>query len=465
MSFIPHTPDDTARMLGKIGIKTIEAIFDEIPKEIPKAKLDTIPDALNEMALLRHAKKIANELPVLSCFLGAGAYDHHIPAAIWDICTRGEFLTAYTPYQAEVSQGSLQILYEFQTMIAELFALDVANASLYDGATAVVEAILMAKRLDKKGNRDTVLVPKGLHPHYRQVLTSLLKHQQIKIEELPFDNDLGQTCIKTLQHQSFNHAFAMVISQCNFFGVIEAFDELNTWAKAQGLFSIAQVHPMALGILKAPGQWAGNGADIAVGEGQALGIPLASGGPYLGLMACKKEYVRQLPGRIVGRTIDTQGRTGFALTLQAREQHIRRAKATSNICTNQGLNVVAATIFMSMLGPTGLAKVGEACVNNTHTLIEELCHIAGVSRHFNGYYFHESVVDLPIAPDLFCDAMLKKGILAGLSLAPYFPEFKNSLLLCATEKQSMDDIKHYIQTAKDIFFEHSHHHNSCTLGV
>jgi glycine dehydrogenase subunit 1 len=299
--------------------------------------LDTIPDALNEMALLKHAKKIANELPILSCFLGAGAYDHHIPAAIWDICTRGEFLTAYTPYQAEVSQGSLQLLYEFQTMVAELFALDVANASLYDGATAVVEAILMAKRLDKKNNRDTVLVPKGLHPHYRQVLTSLLKHQQINIEELPFDNDQGQTCIKTLQHQSFSHAFAVVISQCNFFGIIEAFDELNTWAKTQGLFSIAQVHPMALGILKAPGQWAGNGVDIAVGEGQALGIPLASGGPYLGLMACKKEYVRQLPGRIVGRTIDTQGRTGFALTLQAREQHIRRDKATSNICTAQAL--------------------------------------------------------------------------------------------------------------------------------
>ena len=255
MSFIPHTSDDTAKMLEKIGVKDIAAIFDEIPEDIPRAKLDAIPDALNEMALLRHAQKIAKELPNLTCFLGAGAYDHHIPAAIWDICTRGEFLTAYTPYQAEVSQGSLQLLYEFQTMVAEIFALEVANASLYDGATAVAEAILMAKRLDKKGSGETVLVSKGLHPHYRQVLSSLLKHQHLKIKELPFNNEVGCTNIQALSTHHAEDAFALVISQCNFFGVIEPFDELNTWAKTQGLFSIAQVHPMALGVLKAPGEW------------------------------------------------------------------------------------------------------------------------------------------------------------------------------------------------------------------
>lgn len=465
MSFIPHTPDDTAKMLKKIGAKQIEDIFDEIPKEIPKAELEAIPQAFNEMALLKHAKKIAQELPEFSCFLGAGAYDHHIPAAIWDICTRGEFLTAYTPYQAEVSQGSLQLLYEFQTMVAELFGLDVANASLYDGATAVAEAILMAKRLDKKGTRDTVLVAKGLHPHYRQVLSSLLKHQQIKIAELPFDNQVGSSNFNTVLNVDTTHIFAIVITQSNFFGVIEPFDELNTWAKKQNIFSIAQVHPMALGVLKAPGEWSGGGADIAVGEGQALGIPLASGGPYLGLMACKKEFVRQLPGRIVGRTIDTQGRPGFALTLQAREQHIRRAKATSNICTNQGLNVVAATIFMSMLGPQGLTSVGNTCINNTHMLVEALCHIPNVKQLFNGFYFHEAVLELPIPIDLFCDSMMKKGILPGLNISPYFPEFKNCLLLCVTEKSSIEDIKYYIQTARDIIFEHSHHNNSCTLGV
>ena len=463
MSFIPHTPDDTTRMLGKIGLSTIAALFDEIPADIPKAQLTTIPDALNEMALLQHAKKIAHECPCLTCFLGAGAYDHHIPAAIWDLCTRGEFLTAYTPYQAEVSQGSLQLLYEFQTMIAELFALDVANASLYDGATAVVEAILMAKRLDKKGSGDTVLISEGLHPHYREVLTCLLKHQQINIKTLPFDHVLGMTCINTLAKQSYTDAFAIVISQCNFFGVIEAFDELNTWAKAQGLFSIAQVHPMAMGLLKAPGQWASDGADIAVGEGQALGIPLASGGPYLGLIACQKAYVRQLPGRIVGRTIDTQGRTGFALTLQAREQHIRRAKATSNICSNQGLNVVAATIFMSMIGPRGLTKIGEACVNNTHALVAALCQIPGVKQRFSGYYFHECVIELPIPAEHFCDAMLKKGILAGLSLAAYFPEYPHAVLLCVTEKQSPEDIHDYIQSAKEIIYAYQHH--SCSLGA
>jgi glycine dehydrogenase subunit 1 len=464
MSFIPHTPEDTAKMLEKIGVNDIAAIFDEIPKNIPKANLNEIPEALNEMALLKHAKKIALAIPELRCFLGAGAYEHHIPAAIWDICTRGEFLTAYTPYQAEVSQGSLQLLYEFQTMISELFALEVSNASLYDGATAVAEAILMAKRLDKK-SRDTVLVSKGLHPHYREVLTSLLKHQHINIKELPFDNKKGITDFDALSKQNVEHAFAIIISQCNFFGMIEPFDELNAWAKAQGLFSIAQVHPMALGILKAPGEWTGNGADIAVGEGQALGIPLASGGPYLGLMSCKKEYVRQLPGRIVGRTVDTQGRPGFALTLQAREQHIRRAKATSNICTNQGLNVVAATIFMSMLGPKGLSKVGEACLNNTHTLVEELCHVPGVKLLFKGYYFHEATLELPMPVDLFIESMQKRGILAGLNLTSYFPEFKNCFLVCVTEKPSQDDIKDYIKMAKEIIFEYSHHNNSCTIGA
>jgi len=465
MSFIPHTSDDTAKMLEKIGIKDIAAIFDEIPEQIPRAKLDAIPDALNEMALLRHAQNIAQKLPELSCFLGAGAYDHHIPAAIWDICTRGEFLTAYTPYQAEVSQGSLQLLYEFQSMVCELFDMEVSNASLYDGATAVAEAILMAKRLDKKGERHTVLLAKGLHPHYRQVLSSLLKHQHIKIEELPFDNQTGSTDIKALKHHNVTHAFAMVITQCNFFGIIEPFDELNAWAKEQTLFRIAQVHPMALGVLKAPGEWAGGGADIAVGEGQVLGIPMASGGPYLGLMACKKEFVRQLPGRIVGRTIDTHGRSGFALTLQAREQHIRRGKATSNICTNQGLNVVAATIFMSMLGPQGISSIGNACVNNTHQLVEELCHIPGVKLTFKGYYFHEAVIELPMPIDLFYGLMLKKGILPGLNLESYFPEFKNCLLLCVTEKPSMEEMSHYIQTAKDIIFEYTHHNKSCILGV
>ena len=449
MPFIPHTTQDTETMLETIGIKEIENIFDEIPKTLPRAKLSLIPEGMNEMRLIQHAQEIAKKIPQLKCFIGAGAYDHHIPAAISDLCSRGELLTSYTPYQSEASQGSLQIIYEFQSMIATLFAMEVSNASLYDGATAVAEAILMAKRLDKKGERHTVLLAKGLHPHYRQVLSSLLKHQHIKIEELPFDNQTGSTDIKALKHLNATHAFAMVITQCNFFGIIEPFDELNAWAKEQTLFRIAQVHPIALGVLKAPGEWAGGGADIAVGEGQVLGIPMASGGPYLGLMACKKEFVRQLPGRIVGRTIDTQGRSGFALTLQAREQHIRRGKATSNICSNQGINMIAATIFMSMLGPQGLAKVANTCFHNTHLLVQKLSFIPGMNIVFQGLYFHESVIKLPVDINQFCQFMESRGILSGLNLQAYYPELKDCLLICATEKINNEDINDYFNTATE----------------
>jgi glycine dehydrogenase subunit 1 len=445
MSFIPHTAKDTQEMLDSIGISYIEEIFDEIPKSLTKPELSTIPEALNEMQMLEHAQDICKNIPLLKCFLGAGCYHHHIPAAVWDIATRGEFLTSYTPYQPEVSQGSLQVLYEFQSMIAELFALDVANASLYDGATALSEAILMAKRIQKNPIKQKVLIPYGLHPHYKAVLQTILKQQNIELCELAFDQQQGVTKLSALKTMDTEDVFALVILQNNFFGQIEPFDEQTQWAKDKDLLSIACINPILQCVLKAPGEWAETGVDIACAEGQPLGIPMGSGGPLLGLLACKKDYVRQMPGRLVGRTVDSQQKDGFALTLQAREQHIRRGKATSNICTNVGLNASAATIFMSLLGTEGLKRMAENSFYHTHLLIDKLCQLSGVKRLFNGPYFHEAAIVLPGHAQKILLELEKEGILGGLSLEPYFQEFQNTLLVCATEKISEQDIQHYVQ--------------------
>jgi len=465
MAFIPHTPEDIQQMLEKIGISEIEAIFDEIPSNIPKAELEEIPEGINEQQLLSHAKEIAEKNESLTCFLGAGCYDHHIPSAIWDIATRGEFLTSYTPYQAEVSQGTLQTLYEFQTMLSELFALDVANASLYDGATALAEAILMAKRIQKDKPGHTVLIPHQLHPEYKNVLNTILSKQNITIKELPFDASKGITAIEQLSQTNYEDVFAVCIVQPNFLGLLEDVNQINDWAKAHGLLSIACVNPSTLGLLAPPGRWGTNGVDIACAEGQVFGIPMSSGGPMLGFISCKKEHVRQLPGRIVGKTVDNQQRPGFALTLQAREQHIRRAKATSNICTNQGLNVVAATIYMSLLGPQGLKMVSQACYQNTHYLIDELCKIPGVKRMYAGSFFHEAVIKFESCFDKLLTQFEKNHILPGLALGQYDPKLKNCLLICATEKRSIQDINLYIQCVKDSMLQHQSNSQTCQLGV
>jgi glycine dehydrogenase subunit 1 len=465
MPFIPHTPEDIKDMLDAMNIKDVSAIFDEIPSNIPKAQLSSLEEGLNEQALLAHAEKVAHKNHPLTCFMGAGCYDHHIPAAIWDIATRGEFLTSYTPYQAEVSQGTLQILYEFQTMISELFHLDVANASLYDGASALAEAILMAKRIQKKRNSNQVLVPHALHPHYRHVLESILKHQDIELIELPYDKNHGVSSIEALQKLNPEHAFALCMVQPNFFGALEDVHALTDWAKSHELISIACTNPISLGVLTPPGLWGASGVDIACGEGQPLGIPMSSGGPMLGLLACKKIHVRQMPGRIVGRTVDLEGRPGFALTLQAREQHIRRGKATSNICTNQGLNVTAATIFMSLVGPKGLEAMAKHCFQNTHSLIQQLCQIPGVKQRFNTPCFHEAVIEFPVPTQELLAYFEKNNMLAGLALEPYFPELKNCLLICVTEKRTAEDIQNYIQLTQQAINSRQKQSHACTLGA
>lgn len=453
MPFIPHTAEDTAAMLARIGVVDIESLFDEIPAGLRVNNLDGIGKGLTEAEISRlmQERASADEQPL--CFLGAGAYDHYIPAAVWDIVTRGEFYSAYTPYQAEASQGTLQVIYEFQSMIASLTALDVANASLYDGASAFAEACLMAVRANRKSRSLRILVPRAMHPTYRAVAQTILAGQGLELVELPMRN--GRTDLSALQALETEQFAAVAIQQPNFFGVLEHVDELTEWAHDHAALVVAVANPIALALLKAPGQWGADGADIACGEGQPLGIPLSSGGPYLGYMASKASIVRQMPGRIVGRTVDLDGNPGFTLTLQAREQHIRRSRATSNICTNQGLMVTAATIYMSLLGTNGLRQAALACHANTRALVEGLTELPGITHAFDAPYFHEAALHLDRAAPELLAALASQGILGGYDLSADYPELGPALLVCATEARTAGDIQRYLQAAANLLYESS----------
>jgi glycine dehydrogenase subunit 1 len=442
MAFIPHTPEDVAAMLETIGAASIEELFAEVPQALRVKSLGAIPEALNEMQVGRLMSERARLDGTLLNFIGAGAYEHHIPAAVWAITTRGEFYSAYTPYQAEASQGTLQLIYEFQTMMARLTGMQVANASMYDGASATAEAALMAVRANRRSKSARILVATTLHPHYRRTAITSAHNQGLTFQELPFGED-GITGAAALAKFDAEDVTALIIQQPNFFGRLEEVDALTDWAHARGALVIAVVNPTALALLKPPGQWGAHGADIAVGEGQPLGVPLSSGGPYFGFMTARTEHVRQMPGRIVGRTLDVAGKPGFTLTLQAREQHIRRAKATSNICTNQGLLVTAATIYLSLMGPQGLARTAAACHARTRELVAALTRLAGVRAAFAGPCFHETVLllDRPVAPLL--KSLAARGICGGLDLSGYYPQLGHALLVCATETKTAADIERY----------------------
>jgi glycine dehydrogenase subunit 1 len=442
MPFIPHTETDIAAMLQTIGAGKIDDLFDEIPVALRSGELKTVPDGLSEMEVTRLMQERAEADGRYLNFLGAGAYEHHIPAAVWQIVTRGEFYSAYTPYQAEASQGTLQLLYEYQTMMASLTGMDVSNASLYDGASALAEAVLMAVRTHKSGRR--ILMPRTVHPIWRKVVQAIVRHQQIELIEVDYDRAGGHITIGALDRAVTGDCAALVIPQPNFFGVLEDVDGLTDWAHTKGLLAIACVNPTSLALLKAPGEWGTKGADITVGDGQPLGVPLSSGGPYFGFMACKQEFVRQMPGRIIGATVDKDGKRGYTLTLQAREQHIRRSKATSNICTNQGLLVTAATLYMALVGPDGLERVAAQSHANTNELVDRITGIDGVERAFNRPVFHEAVVRVnqPVA-DLL-RALEAQGILAGYNLSADYPELGESLLVCATETRTPGDIEKYV---------------------
>ncbi|WP_297527703.1 aminomethyl-transferring glycine dehydrogenase subunit GcvPA [Thiohalobacter sp.] len=443
MPFIPHTEADIRDMLAAIGVDSIEQLFDEIPPELRIRGLEGVPEGLGEQAVARLMTERAERDGRPLSFIGAGAYEHHIPAAVWEITTRGEFYSAYTPYQAEASQGTLQLIYEYQTMMTRLMAMAVSNASLYDGASALAEAVLMAVRANRKSKSRRILLPRAVHPNYRATTRTIVHNQGIELVEVPYDPLGGHTPVEALAEHAGEDITALVIPQPNFFGVIEEVDALTDWAHANGALAIAVVNPTAMALLKPPGEWGSEGADIVVGEGQPLGVPLSSGGPYFGFMCCRQQHVRQMPGRLVGRTLDRDGRTGYTLTLQAREQHIRRSKATSNICTNQGLLVTAATIYMAILGGEGLRRVATASHANTRRLLDRLTRNDQVEPLFDRPFFHEVALRFKLPLDGVLEPLAAQKLLAGYPLAQDYPELENGLLVCATEARTEADIDHY----------------------
>jgi glycine dehydrogenase subunit 1 len=442
MPFVPHTEQDVRDMLDAIGVPDIETLFDEIPAGLRCGELNGVPEALSEQQVSRLMSRRAAADGEPLCFIGAGAYEHHIPAAVWQIVTRGEFYSAYTPYQAEASQGTLQLIYEFQSMMTALTAMDVSNASLYDGASALSEALLMAVRSNRKSKSRRVLMPVNVHPAYRKTAHAIVTNQDVDLVDVAYDPLGGHTALDSLKAHGGEDITTLVIQQPNFFGVLEEVDELTDWAHANGALVIAVVNPVAMALLKPPGRWGTEGADIVVGEGQPLGVPLSSGGPYFGFMCARQQHVRQMPGRIVGRTVDRDGRTGYTLTLQAREQHIRRSKATSNICTNQGLLVTAATIHMALLGGEGLRRVALACHANTRALVEKLGNDY-IRPRFNRPYFHEAVMSSALALPRLLRPLYAHNLQPGYELADDYPELADCLLVCATETKTEDDLNLY----------------------
>ena len=452
MPYIPHSEDDVRHMLNTIGVSSTQSLFDEIPAHLKSGELKNTPAGLTEMEVMRlMSERAANDAGVMN-FIGAGAYEHHVPAAVWEIATRGEFYTAYTPYQAEASQGTLQVIYEYQSMMAHLTAMDVSNASVYDGASGLSEAVLMAVRANRKSKSRKILIASSVNPLYKKATHDIVKNQQVFLDEVSFVQASGGVDLAELEKHTGQDYAALVIQQPNFFGCIEDVDVLTNWAHANNVFVIAVVNPTSLAVLPPPGEWGDNGADIVTGEGQPLGVPLSSGGPYFGFLCCKQKIVRQMPGRIIGKTVDLDGKPGFALTLQAREQHIRRSKATSNICTNQGLAMTAATIYMSLLGSQGLENVAASCHKNLLSLLEKVSSIKGVSVKFSNAVFHEAVLELDTTvikktADEVLAFMSTNNIIAGLALKTFYSQeetLNNSILVCVTETRSEEDINAYV---------------------
>lgn len=442
MPFIPHTDTDIRDMLAALGADSVDSLFDEIPAALRRGELN-LPPGLKEMDAARLMAGRAKANRPLVCFAGGGTYEHHIPAAVWAVASRGEFYSAYTPYQPEASQGTLQVLYEYQSMMASLTGMDVANASMYDGASALAEAVLMAVRINPKSQSRRVLIPRSVSPAYRRVMATIVGAQGLDLVELPNDPRTGRTDPASLKPYAGTDIAALVIPQPNFFGMLEPVDALADWAAANGALAIGLVNPTALGLLRPPGLWGQRGADIVCGDGQALGSPLSGGGPYFGFLCCRKDLVRQLPGRLAGRTVDIDGKPGFTLTLQTREQHIRRGKATSNICTNQGLMVTAAAIYMALLGPEGLRRVALSCHANTGRLMSRLTTIEGVERVFGGPFFHEAVYRTPRPAAEVLDKLAERGILGGTDISADYPELGEAVLVCATELRTEEEIEAY----------------------
>ncbi|MCA1831480.1 MAG: aminomethyl-transferring glycine dehydrogenase subunit GcvPA [Actinomycetota bacterium] len=437
MEFVPHTDADDAAMLSVLGARSINDLFDQIPTAIRYEGSLEVPSGLSEPEVLRDLAALASRnrsADDLTCFLGAGAYDHHVPSMVWALLSRGEFATSYTPYQPELSQGVLQALFEYQTMVTEVTGLDISNASLYDGGSAVPEAVTMALAATK---RRVAVLAGTVHPHYAQLMRTYARGPGIEVRTTEWGSD-GRVDPSSLT-TALDGAGALVVQHPNFLGVLEDVPELADATHAAGAKLIVHFDLTSAGILEAPGAL---GADIVVAEGQSLGNHLNFGGPYVGVIACRREDVRRLPGRLVGETVDRDGRRAFVLTLQAREQHIRREKATSNICTNQTLNALATAVTLAWLGPQGLRELGETCLAKAHYARERLLEIPGTSAAVDGPFFKEFAVRLPADPVRIGERAAADGFLAGLPVRTLMPDagLDDVLLVAVTEKRSAAEI-------------------------
>jgi glycine dehydrogenase subunit 1 len=436
LSYVLNTAADREAMLAEIGVQSVQELFEAIPPEVRLQRPLAVLPALTEIELQRHAQELAaRNRPAgdAVCFLGGGSYDHFIPAVVDAVAGRSEYYTAYTPYQAEASQGSLQAFFEYQTLICQLTGLDVANASLYDGGSAVAEAVLMA--LSVQPRRHQVLIAESVHPEYRQTLATYLANLDARVTTLPTPD--GYLDPDHLARAVDDQTLAVVVQHPNFFGALEEVEAAAAAAHARGALFIVSFDPISLGLLKRPGQY---GADIAVAEGQCLGNPMCYGGPYLGILACREEYVRKMPGRLVGQTVDRKGKRCFVLTLQTREQHIRREKATSNICTNQGLMALKAAVYLAALGPQGLRETAELCTRKAHYAAERLTAIPGVRLRFPRPFFKEFTLKVTgNVPDVL-PRLLKAGYHAGLHLEPWYPSLLDCVSVAVTEKRTRAEI-------------------------
>ncbi len=438
MRYIPTTPEEREHMLRVIGVRSVEDLFADVPEAVRLRRSLRLRPALRDPEVVRTLRALADQnghADRLVCFAGAGAYDHFVPPAVWQLVGRGEFLTAYTPYQAEIMQGELQATYEYQTMVCELLGMEVANASMYDGASALGEAVVMARDLTR---RDRVVLSQAVHPEYRQVVRTYTEPLGIRVVEWRHEAGLTPPDPRTVDGTTA----AVVVQHPNFFGCLE---DVRAWAElaheAGALLVVACADPLAFGLLEPPGAL---GADIVAAEGQPLGNPLNFGGPYLGIVATREQFVRRMPGRLVGATVDRHGRRGFVLTLQTREQHIRREKATSNICTNEALNALAAAVYLSLLGPQGVRQVAELCVRKAHYLKSRIAQLPGFQLAFPTPTFHEFVVRTPRSGEALVRALAREGFLGGVPLGRFYRGFRDALLVCVTENRTREEMDGFV---------------------
>ncbi|MEM2885203.1 MAG: aminomethyl-transferring glycine dehydrogenase subunit GcvPA [Thermoproteota archaeon] len=446
MRFVVNTDKERREMMDSIGIGSVQELFKDIDEEILLKRPLNLQRPLSEQELLEAFSEISGknaDTERYKCFLGAGAYDHFIPSVVPCLVGRSEFYTAYTPYQAEASQGVLQAIYEFQTLICQLTGMDVCNASLYDGASALAEAAIMASNVSRRGE---VIASSTIHPEYREVVKTYVENRGLEFREVGWED--GVTSVTELAKEVSDKTSAVLVQNPNFFGNLEDLDEVGKIAhEKKALFVVCVVEPTSLGLLKAPGEF---GADIAAGEGQSLGNSVSFGGPHLGFLAARQEFLQKMPGRLVGMTTDTEGRRGFVMTLQAREQHVRREKATSNICSNQALNALAATVYLAALGRRGFRKLSTLNAQKARYLRSRVLELKGFEARFEKPYYNEFVVRCPIDPRKINEELTKRSILGGLPVGRFYRGLEDCWLLCATEKSARKDIDLLIETLRGI---------------